>query len=223
VGSCLTQRPLLCEIDTCKAIARRLHSLACRQLSGRPAADMRRCRGSKEKSVSFTSNTTACGILSGTMARSLCAPLSSICQVIYYLAHNAESPRPMLALHTRCNTGNRAPLEICSTARNGNDTAPLLAPPWTWCIMSGGAGLLEAERDRLQNAVLHLEESNVQLRAAVAQEADSDLREAVGVRALYGWPLPARQNLLRPLQATEPVPQRKDLRTYNSVRQCYVE
>ena len=89
--------------------------------------------------------------------------------------------------------------------------------------MSGGAELLEAERDRLQNAVLHLEESNVQLRAAVAQEADSDLREAVGVRALYGWPLPARQNLLRPLQATEPVPQRKDLRTYNSVRQCYVE
>jgi hypothetical protein len=50
--------------------------------------------------------------------------------------------------------------------------------------MPGGAELLEAERDRLQNAVAHVEESNVQLRAAVAQEADSDLREAVGVREL---------------------------------------
>ena len=50
--------------------------------------------------------------------------------------------------------------------------------------MSGGAELLQAERDRLQNAVAHLEESNVQLRAAVAQEADSELREAVGVRDL---------------------------------------
>lgn len=44
--------------------------------------------------------------------------------------------------------------------------------------------MLEAERNRLQNAVQHLEESNVQLRAAIAQEADSELREAVGVSKL---------------------------------------
>ena len=45
-----------------------------------------------------------------------------------------------------------------------------------------GAEVLEAERDRLLNAVAHLEASNTELQAALAQESDSVLREALGVR-----------------------------------------
>lgn len=45
-----------------------------------------------------------------------------------------------------------------------------------------GAEVLEAERDRLLNAVAHLESSNTELQAALAQESDSVLREALGVR-----------------------------------------
>ena len=44
-----------------------------------------------------------------------------------------------------------------------------------------GAEVLEAERDRLLNAVAHLEASNTELQAALAQESDSVLREALGV------------------------------------------
>ena len=44
-----------------------------------------------------------------------------------------------------------------------------------------GAEVLEAERDRLQNAVAHLEASNTELQAALAQESDSVLRQALGV------------------------------------------
>lgn len=50
----------------------------------------------------------------------------------------------------------------------------------------GGAAFLEAERDRLQNAVLHLESSNNELRAALAYESDSVLREALGVSIWLG-------------------------------------
>ncbi len=50
----------------------------------------------------------------------------------------------------------------------------------------GGAVFLEAERDRLQNAVLHLESSNNELRAALEYESDSVLREALGVSIWFG-------------------------------------
>ena len=50
----------------------------------------------------------------------------------------------------------------------------------------GGAIILEAERDRLQNAVLHLESSNNELRASLECESDSVLREALGVSSWFG-------------------------------------
>lgn len=51
---------------------------------------------------------------------------------------------------------------------------------------SGSVVLLQQERDRLQQAVNHLENSNRELHAALVREGeDPDYRQAIGVR--FPW------------------------------------